>query len=106
MVDWDKFVIGPTIQVFGEPVTYQPTGGSAFVVSGIFDEAYREVDLAGGMAATTEVPVLGVRMADFPTPPQQDDTLVIQRLNATYAVREVRLDGHGGAKLMLNFLGG
>ena len=41
---------------------------------------------------------------EFPAPPVQNDTLSIGSVGATYVVREVRLDGHGYAKLMLNFV--
>jgi hypothetical protein len=105
MVDWDALVLGPLEQAFGEPVTFIPASGDRpFGGWGIFDEAYREVDIAGGQAVTTECPVLGIRISAFQSPmqamPQQDDRLSIR--GATYVIREVRLDSHGGAKLLLN----
>jgi len=106
-IDWNKAVLGPVMGVFGEAVTYSPSAGTPFAISGIFDEAYREVEVVDGdIPVTTEIPVLGVRIADFPAPPLQGDLLTITRTGATYAVREARLDGHGGAKLMLNYISG
>lgn len=100
MVDWDTLVLGPLQVVFGEPVTFTPAVGSPAAVTGVFDEAYREIDLAGGVAVTSEHPVLGIRLSAFPSTPKQGDHLTIR--NAVYAVREVQLDGHGSAKLLLN----
>lgn len=102
MVDWDALVLGPVHGVFAEPVVYLPQGGSAVTTEGIFDEAYREVDLAGGMAVTTETPVLGIRLSAFPRVPLQDDQVQVVRTGVTYTIRETQLDGHGAAKLLLN----
>lgn len=102
MIDWDAAVLGPCEAVFGESVTYRPINAAEFVTTGIFDEAYREVDIAGGMGVTTESPVLGIRMSQFSIPPMQGDQLTIDRTGKTYAVREVRSDSHGSARLMLN----
>jgi hypothetical protein len=77
-------------------------GGGPFQIAGVFDEAYREVDPAAGMALTTETPVLGVRLSQFPLPPLQGDALTIVRTGETYLVKEVRPDSHGYAKLLLN----
>jgi predicted permease len=104
MIDWDANVLAPLEAVFGEPVLYLPAAGASFQVSGVFDEAYRELDLAGGIASTTDMPVLGVRLSQFPVAPKQGDSLTVLRTSATYAVKEVRPDSHGAARLMLNYL--
>ncbi len=111
MIDWDSLVLAPLQQIFGDapPASgqgafiYTSKGGPrTFGIGGIFDEAYREVDLVSGTAATTVMPVLGVRLVEFPTPPLQDDTLVRVLTGESYIVKEVRPDSHGWAKLMLN----
>lgn len=103
-IDWDANVLAPLEKVFGQPVTYLPQNGPPFGVSGIFDEAYRELDLVSGMRVSTVVPVLGVRLSEFASPPRQDDQLIIQATGLTYVVKEVRPDSHGAAKLMLNLV--
>jgi hypothetical protein len=102
MIDWDKSVLSPVHGVFDEPVVFIPNIGVQYAGGGIFDEAYREVDLAGGMAVTTESPVLGIRTSQCPVPLLQDDKVLIIGKNITYNIREVRFDGHGSAKLLLN----
>lgn len=104
MIDWDAEVIGPLMGVFGESITYQPVVGGAFPVTGIFDDAYlKEVLFDDASTGVTEASaVLGVQIAQFPTPPAQNDRLVVDRTGAVYVVREVRLDGHGAGKLMLS----
>src|ERR1700761_9372902 len=117
MIDWNK-VIGPCMAVFGEPVTYFAKSGVVQIIA-VFDEAHfemtpfgtGEVDsrfdttLGSPGPITTEVPVLGVQLSQFPPvgQPAQGDTAIIR--NATYVVKQVRLDSHGGAKLMLNLVG-
>ena len=102
MIDWDNLVLAPLQTVFGEPVTFIPKFGLQFAGSGVFDEAYREVDLAGGMAVTTEMPVLGIRTSQMQNLLQQGDQVFVPSRNLTYVIREVRIDGHGSAKLLLN----
>jgi hypothetical protein len=101
-IDWDKYVLGPTADVFGEPVAYTTAAGSVLTgIQGVYDAAYKDVDLSDPLGTTAIVPVLGVRLALFPTPPGQDDVLYVPSAGLRYVVREVRQDGHGWAKLML-----
>lgn len=102
MIDWDQVVIGPTVAVFGEAITYLPAAGGSLSITGVFDEAYSDVDLAGGTAVTTDSPVLGVQLSQFPATPAQGDQLTVMRTATTYVIREVRPDGHGSARLLLN----
>jgi len=120
-VDWDNLVIGPTIACFGDPVQYEACGGW-FPITGVFDEAYLELtplgkgedgteafSLGSPGAITTARPVLGVQLSQFVLPPEQNDTLTIMGgkfIGGRYVVKEVRPDGHGGAKLLLNEYGG
>ena len=94
--------------VFGQPVTYIPASGSpAFVIDGIFDSAYRDVSLGDyGPDATSVYPVLGITLADFPSAPVQGDQLIIQSTGKTYVIRDPRIDSHGSALLILNYLSG
>ncbi|MDR5813321.1 hypothetical protein QCE62_06910 [Caballeronia sp. LZ033] len=115
MIDWDKAVIGPTIKVFGEPVMYAPASGiTPFPIVGVFDEAYLGLIVVDGVQVQTEQPTLGVQLSQFRANgktlfvdvlPEQDDQLTIVRTGAVYVVREPRPDGHGHARLMLNYLG-
>jgi len=100
-VDWDANVLQPLEGVFAEAVNYWNARGPVPGISGIFDAAYRDVDLSDPLGTTTVTPVLGVRLALFSTEPAQDDTVQVPSVNTTYVVREVRKDGHGWAKLML-----
>jgi hypothetical protein len=101
-IDWDKAVLAPVMGVFGEAVTYSPSVGTPFAITGIFDEAYHEVDLVEGAPVNTVIPILGVRLEPFSVMPSQGDTLTITRTGESYVVRDVRVDGKGGAKLLLN----
>jgi hypothetical protein len=104
-IDWNAAVIGPLIGVFGEPVTYTPfSGGAAFQISGVFDDAYLKEVLFedASSAVTTMSAVLGVQLSQFPSVPVQNDSLQVVSTGSTYIVREVRTDSRGGAKLLLS----
>ena len=121
-IDWDRLVIGPTVEIFGEgnrsagggrkPIRYHTPVGS-FDIDGVFDEEYLNLtplgrgsdgaellSLGAPGAISTTMPVLGVQLSQFEIPPEQGDTLEIR--GQAFAVKEVRPDGHGWAKLLLN----
>lgn len=108
MLSFDELVVAPAIAAFGEasqgfdlPV-YTPAAGIPFQIDGVFDEAYREVDPVIGSPVSSTAPMLGVRLAAFPpgVVPAQGDLLTIRAGN--YVLREVRVDSHGWARLLLN----
>jgi len=103
MIDWDGAVLAPVFAQFAEPVTYQPVAGSPLVLHGVFDDAYqRQVVLEDSSVAwTSESPTLGIRLAEWPTLPQQGETVTIQRTGVCYVITDARPDGHGAARLML-----
>jgi len=109
--DLDGLVIGPCIAAFGEAAqgqalpVYTPAGGSPFALDGVFDEEFRELDQITGLPVSSAAPVFGVQLSQFPTgtAPGQSDTVMLRGRN--FVVREVRPDGHGAAKLMLNLIG-
>lgn len=109
MIDWDSLVLAPLETIFGEgqrpegQVTFYPAGRNAYPIDGVFDSAYREVELIDPLvgAASTQ-PVLGVRLSMFREPPVQDDEVYIPSISKRYLVMEVRPDSHGWAKLMLS----
>lgn len=108
-VDWDSLVIGPLMEAFGDPITYTPAAGVAFQITGVFDNEYLDLNAIGseidrvGMPGniTTSRPVLGVQISQFSLVPTQGDKITLLS-GASYTVMEVRQDGHGWAKLLLN----
>jgi hypothetical protein len=107
VIDWSANVLAPNRNVFGEAVVYTPTGKTPINVQGIFYSAFRDVTLSEfGTEVTSVRPVLEVVLSDFPANPAQGDTLVVTRIGKTFTVREPRLNSHGGALLILNYLSG
>lgn len=113
MLDLDGLVVGPCMDVFGEPVLYYGAGATATPIQGVYDEAYLALQPLGSnqpglgplaMGAmpniTAATPVLGIRAADVPEAPAQGDRLTVR--GQDFQVREVQADGHGWAKLLLN----
>ena len=105
-INFDTLVLAPCFSTFTETnqgypaIVYMPANSGRFIITGIFDPAYKEVKFKEGEPVTVQSPVLGCRASDFIVPPLQDDQVQIRGL--VYKVREVRIDGHGGIKLMLN----
>ena len=104
MVNFDALVIGPLMSKFGESVTYAPKSGASLTIDAIFDNGYHKEEMfSDGSVGVTEVePFLGVQLSQLATTPAQNDTLTIVITGVTYVVKEVRLDGRGAARLMLN----
>lgn len=104
MVNFDALVIGPLQGVFGEMVIFHPVIGSQLPVTGVFDKGYTKEVLFedGSVGVTTFSPTLGIQLSQFTVQPVQNDRFYVPSVNTTYVVREPRLDGHGGMRLMLN----
>ena len=84
--------------MFGEPVTVTPSGGSPVAGRGIF--ANRAInDDVGDTEVTRTVPVLSVRLSEFPVTPVQG--LAIEVRSVAYEVDNILPDGQGAADLVL-----
>lgn len=100
-VDFDTLVVKVGVAKFGVPVTYIPRLYPRFPMNGVFDRAYCHDIIKDGIAVTETMPVLGVSLSDFPNTPLQGDQLIVA--GELFEVRELKVDSHGGGKLMLNF---
>ena len=104
-IDWDGLVLQPGFAVFGEDVqpTYTPQTGSPFPIDGVFDNPYKGLVIQddGLPVVATREPLLGVRLAQFASPPIKGDQVHIASVNQTYRVSDVHPDGKGWAKLLL-----
>ncbi len=89
-----KSVVGLCNSVFGESISYTPSGGSAVTIKAIFDERYIEVD---GVVCLK--PTLRINLDDLVLGPGKGDTVSIATV--TYRVTESQLDGFGGTTLIL-----
>lgn len=108
-VDWDRELLFPLQEVFGESVNYRPASGAAFDISGIFDRPYtQEVEPidADDPGINTTHAVLGVRDGEFYAAgralPKQNDRLYVASVATVFVVADVQPDSHGGRKLVLN----
>ena len=113
MPSWDEItdqLNAATVAVFGQadpaapalvPV-YIPVIGAPFALNGVFDNGVGIVDLNDPTSEIwTPKPMLGCASADFPAPPVADDHVFIPKVNATYVVKAVADDSHGGVQLEL-----
>jgi hypothetical protein len=110
-MDWDDAVdgkiLGPLMKTFGTEIAYQPAVGAPFPIQGIYDKAFFGVDPTTGDTVVTNQPTVGVQLSQFAgrADPLQGDQLLITKHGEQWEVREVHLDGHGAARLMLNVPG-
>ena len=93
------------VNLGGTAVVYQPQAGDAVTVTGIFDDAYLEID--NGNSGVEEVgPSVWLKLSDLPVHPESDNpVLTIHGL--TYHVRGRQVDGTvgGGIRLLLQRYG-
>jgi hypothetical protein len=87
-------VVDLCTEVFGQEVSYTPSGGSATDIKGVFDNAYIEVE---GVVSLR--PILKIKLSDLDDAPARGDAVEIDSVE--YTVSESRLDGHGGSLLIL-----
>lgn len=103
MIDFAALVLGPALAVFGEPVTVTPTASQPAVAPyqarGVWSFKPVEIPLSEGGDHSTNVPALGVRLADFTVAPDQGDFFALR--GKTYVAVDVTPDGQGGADVIL-----
>mgnify|MGYP000727945553 CR=1 FL=1 len=103
MTNWQAQVdrvLGVALSKFGESVTFlPPSPASSFTGKGIFTAAHKEVDPNAGAVISTNEPVLGVRLSDFATIPDNSWRVTVREV--TYRVVDRQDDGEGGATLFL-----
>lgn len=93
--------LGAGLTQFAEPVTYQPAaGGAPFEVVGVWRAPHTALEIGAETEISTVSPALGIRFADFPSPPKKGDTFV--RGGVTWKVIDIEDDGPGlGAHLAI-----
>jgi len=84
--------------VFGEEITYTPTGGSASTIEGIFDNETQLEDVGGEVEFVVGRPRIMVRESDTPNA-KAGDSVVIN--SVSYEVTYVLGDGLGMRQLFL-----
>ncbi len=83
------------LAAFGSPVTYRQGNSDPFQISGILQKDSDEEQHQDGVYAR-----LFVLLADFPSPPDHGDELVVND-GTNYTVYEVSVDPTGAARLRL-----
>lgn len=93
-------LLGIATRLLGEPVVYSATGETDVTVYAVFDGIYEEVDPNTGAVIVSTKPSIGVRDADLPRAPKNNDRVTVR--GAIHRVVEVQTDGQGGSKLLLH----
>ena len=84
----------------GEDVFYRPRKGGSFEIKGIFDTQFVQVDPDTEEVVASNVPRVGIKLADIPFAPEQGDVLEIR--NKRYKITDAQEDGLGGVSLLLH----
>ena len=87
-------------RVVGGPVTYTPGVGAAVEVEGVFDAAYRRLDL-GQPGVSTTSPAVFLLLVDLPSDPRTDFAATVTVNGVAYSVHEVQPDGIAGGVVLL-----
>lgn len=91
-----------SLAVFGEAANYRPVIGAPFDLVVVFDEAFLPLTINDATSQISSTnPIAGVRVADFPLAPREDDRIFVPRAGQLYLVQNVEFDGHGWARLQL-----
>jgi len=110
-VDWQSKVLSPLMAAFGQPISYYPVKDkyqSNHKLTGVFDEAYTDINIVDGLSVTSVSPCIGINLADLPFAPRQKDQILVYAsfgaplTDTFYIVKKVMPDGHGGCRLLLN----
>ncbi len=86
-------------RTFGEEVTFEPLSGGSFVVLGIYNDRHTFVDPDTEQLVSSNIPTLGVKLADLTQAPSKGDVAVVR--GKRYVVRDNREDGEGWLHLFL-----
>ena len=92
--------------VFGEDVQYLPRStNSKHPIRAIFDEVFESVDADTETVISSNQPILGVKLSDFPKNKVfKGDCFLIRTIR--YVVTDSQEDGQGGASIFLHKVGG
>lgn len=103
MINWDQLVQAPLQRIFSQAVLFTPVisqpDAPAFTGRGIWSSQVREVALENGGVLSTNEFHLGIRLADFTVPLQQEDQVAVGAV--AYIIGDILIDGQGGADLHL-----
>jgi hypothetical protein len=81
---------------------YIPLAGAPYAINGVFDNPTGQIEMNDPTSAIqSPKPILGCRSADFAAAPKANDRVYIPKVNATYVVKSVADDSHGGVVLEL-----
>ena len=86
-------------RVFGEVVTFTPSGGTPQTGTGIFDAAHVYQEIIGDTVVETVRPVVVVRSDSFSPDPKRNDAITVRSKN--YICIEMRPDGQGDLEISL-----
>ncbi|WP_339352787.1 head-tail joining protein [Acinetobacter beijerinckii] len=110
-VDWQSKVLSPLMAAFGQPITYYSVKDKynvKYQLTGIFDQAYTDINIVDGIHVTSVSPCIGLNLANLPVTPSQKDQILVKAAfgapleDTFYIVKKVMPDGHGGCRLLLN----
>lgn len=93
-------LLSKAVCAFGEDVRYRSKAGGTIKLRAIFDNEYQVVDPNTDTVVSSNVPRLGIKLADLPFKPIQGDQVTIG--STLYKVIDSQEDGQGGASLLLH----
>lgn len=93
-------LLSVALPTFGQKVTYWPQSGGCFVIDGVFDTIFTEIDPTTEEVITSNKPNVGIKLRDLPFVPERGDHMRIDEKD--WYVTDSQEDGQGGSRLMLS----
>lgn len=88
------------IPCFGETICYRPRSGGTFTIKAVFDRDAIQVDPSTEEVVASNLPKIGIKLAELPGRPEQGDRVDIEK--ESFYVTDSQEDGQGGASLLLH----
>lgn len=98
---WDFDTLNDVVgDVFGETVTYTPSSGSPYSVSGVVARRHIEVLGANGASSVSYATTVGIKISALAAKPSKADRITIS--GAQYRIQDVQEDSGGWALFVLH----
>lgn len=93
-------LLSVAIPTFGQEIDYRPKRGGSFTIMAVFDRAFEQIDPDTEEVVASNIPMIGIKLADLPFKPDRLDEVRIE--GERFEVTDSQEDGQGGATLALH----
>ena len=112
-MDFSSLVLAPGLNTFARVCTFYPRvsqpdtvtdefpNGAPYLGRGVYSSRPIDVQMQDGTVFSDQESSLGIRLAEYPIPPDIGDRIKVDGAEGLYWVGDVDTDGQGGATILL-----